>query len=214
MRNLTIACVALALCACAAAPTVPPTPLPPPTSTVPPPTPTSARPAARDVFETNKRLGRGMNIGNALEGPREGAWGVMIQDYYFPLIRKAGFDSVRLPIKWSAHAELSAPYAIDPEFMARIDAVVDQALRAGLAVVINIHHFEEMDKAPLDNRARLVGLWRQIATHFRGRSEDVVFEILNEPNTAQTAPLWNETLRLALTEIRASNPTRAVMWAG
>ena len=214
MRNLTVACVALALCACAAAPTVPPTPLPPPTSTVPPPTPTSARPAARDVFETNKRLGRGMNIGNALEGPREGAWGVMIQDYYFPLIRKAGFDSVRLPIKWSAHAELSAPYAIDPEFMARIDAVVDQALRAGLAVVINIHHFEEMDKAPLDNRARLAGLWRQIATHFRGRSEDVVFEILNEPNTAQTAPLWNETLRLALTEIRASNPTRAVIVGG
>ena len=99
MRNLIFPCLALALCACAAVPVLPPTPISTPTAIVPPPTPTLARPAARDVFETNRRLGRGMNIGNALEGPREGAWGVMIQDYYFPLIRKAGFDSVRLPIK-------------------------------------------------------------------------------------------------------------------
>ncbi|HQY25004.1 MAG TPA: glycoside hydrolase family 5 protein [Thermoflexales bacterium] len=214
MRNLYFPCLALALCACAAVPVLPPTPISTPTAIVPPPTPTLARPAARDVFETNRRLGRGMNIGNALEGPREGAWGVMIQDYYFPLIRKAGFDSVRLPIKWSAHAELNAPYTIDPEFMARIDAVVDQALKAGLAVVVNIHHFEEMDKAPLEHRARLVGLWRQIASHFKNRPEDVVFEILNEPNTAQTAALWNETLLLPLKEIRTGNPTRAVVVGG
>ncbi|HQV27878.1 MAG TPA: glycoside hydrolase family 5 protein [Thermoflexales bacterium] len=214
MRNLIFPCLALALCACAAVPVLPPTPISTPTAIVPPPTPTLARPAARDVFETNRRLGRGMNIGNALEGPREGAWGVMIQDYYFPLIRKAGFDSVRLPIKWSAHAELNAPYTIDPEFMARIDAVVDQALKAGLAVVVNIHHFEEMDKAPLEHRARLVGLWRQIASHFKNRPEDVVFEILNEPNTAQTAALWNETLLLPLKEIRTGNPTRAVVVGG
>jgi len=47
---------------------------------------------------------RGINIGNALEAPREGEWGVYIRDEYFRIIKEAGFDTVRIPIKWSAHA--------------------------------------------------------------------------------------------------------------
>jgi hypothetical protein len=29
-----------------------------------------------DAFYSNRLLGRGINLGNALDGPREGAWGV------------------------------------------------------------------------------------------------------------------------------------------
>ncbi|HPU43798.1 MAG TPA: hypothetical protein PLS98_06260, partial [Dictyoglomaceae bacterium] len=46
---------------------------------------------------------RGVNMGNALEAPKEGEWGVVIKDEYFKLIKEAGFDHVRIPIKWSAH---------------------------------------------------------------------------------------------------------------
>ena len=61
-------------------------------------------------------FGRGVNLANALEAPREGDWGVVLKEEYFDRIASAGFDSVRLPVRWSAHAEASPPYRIDPKF--------------------------------------------------------------------------------------------------
>ena len=45
------------------------------------------------------RMYRGINLGNALEAPKEGQWGVIIKDEYFRIIREAGFDAVRIPIR-------------------------------------------------------------------------------------------------------------------
>src|SRR5262245_44402948 len=64
------------------------------------------------IQAANQKLGRGINLGNALEAPREGAWGVTLKPHYFRAIKEAGFDSVRLPVKWSAHAQAGAPYTI------------------------------------------------------------------------------------------------------
>jgi aryl-phospho-beta-D-glucosidase BglC (GH1 family) len=54
--------------------------------------------------EANRLLGRGINLGNALEAPQEGAWGVTLKSRYFRDIKNAGFNSVRIPISWSTHA--------------------------------------------------------------------------------------------------------------
>jgi hypothetical protein len=43
-----------------------------------------------DAFHYNRLLGRGINLGNALDGPQEGAWGVTLETDYFRLIKKAG----------------------------------------------------------------------------------------------------------------------------
>src|SRR5262249_25372639 len=71
----------------------------------------AAEPTA--IHAANKQLGRGINLGNALEAPKEGAWGVTLRPEYFQAIRQAGFATVRLPVKWSAHSQTSAPYTID-----------------------------------------------------------------------------------------------------
>jgi hypothetical protein len=52
----------------------------------------------------NCRLGRGISFGNALDTLREGDAGFRLQERYFAEVRAAGFDTVRLPVKWSAHA--------------------------------------------------------------------------------------------------------------
>ncbi len=52
-----------------------------------------------DPFEMNKMLGRGINLGNALDAPSEGAWGVVLKEEYFQIIKDAGFNSIRLPIR-------------------------------------------------------------------------------------------------------------------
>ena len=65
----------------------------------------SAGEEVKDAFHFNRLLGRGMNLGNALEAPTEGDWGITLQADNFKKIKDAGFQSVRIPIRWSAHAE-------------------------------------------------------------------------------------------------------------
>src|SRR5262245_36730083 len=77
------------------------------------------KPAA--IYEANKKRGRGINLGNALDAPKEGAWGVTLKADYFKSIKDAGFATVRLPVNWAAHAQAAEPYEIDPTFAQRVD---------------------------------------------------------------------------------------------
>jgi endoglucanase len=156
-------------------------------------------------------LGRGVNLGNALEAPREGAWGLVLREDDFEQIRQAGFQSVRIPIRWSAHAEKTAPFAIDETFFQRVDWVIDEALKRELTVVINVHHYEELFQQPSEHRPRFLAIWQQIASRYRARPDRVVFELLNEPHGNLTAAIWNALLRDGLDVIRQSNPDRVVV---
>lgn len=167
--------------------------------------------AETGAFVANKRLGRGMNLGNALEAPTEGEWGVRLQPQYFRAIKDAGFDTVRLPVRWSAHAATAAPYAIDPKFAARVDWAIDQALANKLNIIVNVHHYEEMDTKPDEHLPRLVGLWEQIAARYKDRPDAVYFELLNEPHDKLTEKKWNAALPEALAAVRKTNPNRAVI---
>nr|QQK84797.1 endoglucanase [uncultured bacterium] len=154
---------------------------------------------------------RGVNLGNALEAPYEGAWGVILREEYFRLIREAGFDTVRIPIRWSAHANPVPPYTIDERFFRRVDWAIDQALLHGLTVIINVHHYDELMTNPEEHRERFLALWDQIARRYAARPATLLFELLNEPHARLTAPVWNQLLAEALQVVRQTNPTRWVV---
>jgi endoglucanase len=164
-----------------------------------------------DIFTINKKIGRGMNLGNALDAPSEGSWGLTLKEEYFDQIKQAGFNSVRIPIRWSTHTGPGPNFAIDPVFFRRIDWAVDQALSRGLVAVINTHHDDELYKDPDKNQARLEAIWRQIAPRYQGRSDQLVFELLNEPNGALTDEKWQALFPKLLAIVRESNPNRAVI---
>ena len=191
---------------------LPPTPTAEPTRTLSAsPTPAvSSTPAVGDIFERNRRLGRGVNLGNALEAPKEGDWGITLEEADFKLIHEAGFNSVRVPIRWSSHAAEGAPYTIDAAFFSRIDWIIQHAFANGLAVVINMHHYDELYVAPDKHTERLLGMWQQIAQHYQQQPADLYFEPLNEPNNMST-DVWNDLLSKAVTTIRATNPTRPLI---
>ncbi len=178
--------------------------------TLPSPAQVTASPAL-DPFEQNVQLGRGINLGNMLEAPREGEWGLTIRDEFFSTIADAGFDAVRVPIRWSSHAQTEPPYTIDAAFFERVDHVIEQALNKGLLVVINVHHYEEIMADPAAHEERLLALWAQIAKHYQDAPPDLLFEVLNEPNGRLTASIWNELLAAAITTIRETNPMRNVI---
>lgn len=169
--------------------------------------------------EQNVRLGRGINLGNALEAPTEGDWGVTLKGEYFKMIDSVGFDAVRIPVKWSAHTVVDSPYTIEADFLERVDWAIHQAFENNLLAVINIHHFEELMVHPEEQKARFLAIWQQLASHYKSYTDDLIFEILNEPNDQLTPNLWNGYLREVLAVIRETNPKRTVIigtanWGG
>jgi endoglucanase len=164
-----------------------------------------------DIHAANRKLGRGINLGNALDAPKEGDWGVTLKPAYFKIIKEAGFDTVRLPVKWSAHAAADAPYTIDPKFAERVDWAIDQALANKLNVIVNVHHYNDIDADPDKHLPRLIGLWQQIAARYKDRPDGVYFELLNEPHEKLIEAKWNAAIPKLLAEVRKTNPTRPVI---
>jgi endoglucanase len=157
---------------------------------------------------------RCINLGNMLEAPTEGAWGLRGQAEWLPLIADAGFDTVRIPINWSAHASAAAPYTIQPQFFERVDEVIGWSLDAGLQTIINIHHYEGIMEQPEAHRERLLALWEQIAARYQDYPPTLLFEALNEPNARLTNRLWSGYQLEALEVIRRTNPDRRVIIGG
>ncbi len=157
------------------------------------------------------RMSRGINIGNALEAPSEGAWGVYIRDEYFSIIREAGFDTVRIPIRWPAYAKRTPPYTIAEVFFKRIDHVVNKALEQGLITIINMHNYDEIMQTPASHKERFLAMWRQIAERYKDYPENLYFELLNEPHGELTDSVWNEIVAEAVAIIRETNPTRKIV---
>jgi endoglucanase len=157
------------------------------------------------------RLGRSINLGNALEAPSEGAWGLELKADHLQAIALAGFQAVRVPIRWSAHAAKDAPYTIEPAFFERIDWVVRHAHRNQLAVVLNVHHYDELMSDPATQRERFLKIWEQIATRYQSESDEVYFELLNEPTNQLHAGAWNELLSATIQVIRQTNPKRPLI---
>lgn len=167
-----------------------------------------------DAFEQVKQLGRGVNFGNALEAPTEGEWGMKLEERFFDLVKEGGFNTIRLPVKWSGHALREAPYTIDEAFFKRIDWAIDNALQRGLSIVVNMHHYDELFVDEKKERDRFIAMWEQISDRYKNRPARLVFEPLNEPNGALTPGAWQKLFEDALAVIRKKNPERNVIFTG
>jgi len=153
---------------------------------------------------------RGINLGNALDAPSEGAWGVTLSPRHFAMAKAAGLDHVRLPVRFSAHAQSSAPFTIDEALFKRVDFALAQAKEQGLSIIIDLHHYEELMKKPDENAERLLGLWKQIAERYQGQPSSVAFELINEPCDDLKSDKLNPITQRTLALVRKTNPTRTV----
>ncbi len=193
-------------------PAATPTAIPSPTPT---PQPTLAPPAVPlDRIAQGRRLGRGVNLGNALEAPKEGEWGMVLQKEYFRLIAEAGFDTIRVPIRWSTHALETPPYTVDEDFFQRVDWVIENGLANGLNVVINMHHYEEIFEAPSAHTERFIAIWEQIVSRYKDKPDNVYFEPLNEPHGNLTQDKWMRILGDTILAIRRIDNRHTIVVTG
>lgn len=175
---------------------------------------TVADTASWNIRNQYRLLGKCMNLGNALDAPTEGAWGVVLQESYFKHVKSLGFQSVRIPVRWSAHVDSAAPYTIDETFLRRVQWAVDQALANDLRAIVNVHHFESLMSDPQRYSPVFLAIWEQISSRFSKYGPQIYFELCNEPNGAITSALWNDLSAKALAIVRVKNPYRSVIIGG
>lgn len=199
----------------------------PPPSSIPdiatfPPMANDAPPgASASAIAAAAALGRGVNFGNMFEAPKEGDWGLTVTDDFIDKAAAAGFASVRLPVRWSNHAGATAPYTIDAAFLARVTSVIDKLLAKNLVVIVNMHHYRQLDGDTPDAGelaiaagavdVRFLMLWDQIATHLQSRGPRLLFELYNEPHGRLNGEPWNVLAARALRVVRRTNPDRIVV---
>lgn len=160
-----------------------------------------------------KNMGLGWNLGNTLDAhshtvtpdvTKDTYWGCQGLDSetcwgqrttkkeIFPLLKKAGFGAIRIPVTWYNHMDKDGK--VNAEWMARVKTVVDWCLDAGLYCIINVHHDTGADssdgksiawlKADMttynNQKDRYENLWKQIAEEFKNYDEHLLFESYNE----------------------------------
>jgi endoglucanase len=182
------------------------------TNFVPSNPPAMARIASHHTpaYSAAKMFMRGVNLGDYLESWPVRSWGVTVSADEFAQIKHEGFDHVRVPVGWQHYAGPAPDFRLSPEIFARVDFVVTNALKNNLAVMINIHHFDELDENPTNATDEFLAIWRQITAHYKDFPQQLAFELDNEPHQNATTALMNPIYAQAIAEIRKTNPRRTI----
>jgi endoglucanase len=164
--------------------------------------------AAIDSFDQVKQMGRGMNIIGY-----DPLWKHFSQarfkERHFQRIHDAGFQTVRVVLQSFSH--MDAENKLDPAWLHTLDWVVKTALASKLNVILDEHDYNRCAADAAACRMKLLAFWGQVAPRYQDAPNNVTFEMLNEPNRALTAQVWNDLLKEALTLIRKTNPTRNII---
>lgn len=161
-----------------------------------------------DVFEQTKRMQRGVNIVGydpIWKDPAKARF----KEHLFKKIREGGFQTIRVNLQAFQHMDTFN--RLSPTWIKTMDWIIDNAIKNDLVVILDEHDYEPCGKDEAFCRAKLLSFWEQVAARYKDTPNNVVFEILNEPNLALDDAKWNVLLKDALAVIRRTNPQRTVI---
>ncbi|MDD2190658.1 MAG: glycoside hydrolase family 5 protein [Eubacteriales bacterium] len=156
-----------------------------------------------------------LNIGNALEAPKNQPWDVPMNASYFSIIKQAGFQCVRMPVRFSDYVDKTrSDYRLDETFMQKIDNYVNAALKQHLTIILDLHHFMEIMDDPKSNEDCLIEIWKQLAERYKNYPNTLVFELLNEPQKNLDSDKWNDILAKTVQAIRTIDKNHFLILGG
>ena len=155
----------------------------------------------RDIssMELISELTAGWNLGNTLDATggsglsSETSWGnPETTKEMMDTVKAAGFNIIRIPTTWARH--LDDENNIDPEWMDRVQEIVDFTIDENTYVIINLHH-EEWNNTFIEKKdatvEKMKKVWSQIAERFKDYDEHLIFEGQNEPRKKGTDLEWS-----------------------
>lgn len=146
--------------------------------------------AGQTAADIIKAMGTGFNLGNTFDNGIHATSITSIKSI-IDLYVAAGMKHVRIPVSWAqsvggntlANTSTGKVDFTNPRFI-ELKAAIDYAISKDLYVVLNTHH-EHWLKDYYDGSAtynnKFSAIWTDIATHFKGYSNKLIFDVLNEP---------------------------------
>lgn len=154
---------------------------------------------------------KGVSMSRGLSESRPEMWNVFPTSDDFEVVKNAGFDTVRIPVNLSLHTKREWPYSLDPSFLKLVDQAITRARAQELKIIIDFHHYSFAMKDPEGEYPRFLAIWSQLAKHYAGQPNDLIFEILNEPSHNLTPAIWNRWQSDVLRTIRRLHPDRLII---
>ena len=108
----------------------------------------------------------------------------------FEDIKSLGVDVIRLPINLHSMVTNNIDYSLDPLFLFFLDQVIDWAEELELHLILDNHTFDPSASTSSSIKEILIPVWKNMALHYKDRSNLIYFEVLNEPHGISDA-LWN-----------------------
>lgn len=161
------------------------------------------------AFVQNQKLGRGVNIIGYDKAFWKDYHNGRFKESYFKMIKQAGFSNIRVNLHPFGH--MDSAYTIDKRWLETLDWVVQKGVEAKLMVILDMHEYNAMADDPESKKEMFLSVWRQLAPRYKDQPDEVIFELLNEPNRKLTPELWNSFLADALKIVRETNPNRTVI---
>jgi endoglucanase len=164
----------------------------------------------------------GVNFGLALQGPKEGSWGVVLHKSDFDVAQQAGFHYIRVQVRFLSYlSKGEGGYQLDQKLLSRLDWIIKCILERHMIAIIDFYNLVPDEKFTFDsstdreqNEETFLAVWRILSKRYRDYSGDLFFELANEPHRPITQDMWNEYVHEALVEIRGSggnNRTRMIV---
>ena len=125
-----------------------------------------------------------------------------------------GMTSFRIPFLWE-RLQRAPKTALDPDELARLDAIVRYATSRGATVILDPHDYAryagQVVGAGIGDDA-FADFWSRVAAHYRADAR-VVFALMNEPHDLPTEQ-WAGAAQAAIDAIRAAGATNLILVPG
>jgi endoglucanase len=155
------------------------------------------------------KLGKGVNILGYDKAFWQDHTKGRFKEQYFRMIKDAGFSNIRVNL--FPFSQMDSMNMIDPQWLKTLDWVIEKGLEANLMIILDLHEFNAMADNPEAKKEMFLSFWKQVAPRYKDKSDNVIFELLNEPNQKLTPEMWNKFLEEAVKIIRESNPDRTLI---
>lgn len=151
-------------------------------------------------------------LGINLSGAEFGKGDTYGRDYIYPALKdlnfyaQKGIELVRLPVKWERlQGDLGGK--LDAAELGRLTKFLDNAEKAGIKVIIDIHNYARYDGNVLGSSevpiAKFADFWAKLAGAIGDKPAVYGYDLMNEPHGMPNKTVWPAAAQAAVDAIRA-----------
>jgi endoglucanase len=130
----------------------------------------------------------------------------------FEDIKSLGCDHVRILVNFNTSENTAPDYNLSPIYYNCLDKAIIWAQEVGLKVVIAAQGFDIATGNWEIISQQLADNWKDMAAHFAGQGDIVLYELLASPGSTITSDLWGSAANVIVSAIREVDSKHTIIY--